>query len=256
MDLGGDQNEPHRQRLARHFVQRRRGDIRSYLDEDTPFPEREELEETYKLSPEYKKLFERVLRYARETVTDAAGDRRRQRVRWWSALALLRSLASSPAAAAATLRTRAAAADTETPEEADEIGRRTVLDLMDADAAEGTDVIPGGDADEDDEATTPRARRRLLEMAREADALRGAKDAKLQKAIALVAELLQGRLPPHRLLPLHPHGRVRGRGPAQGACQGHRGGRGHRHPAAGRARGAGRRPRRAADAACWSAPTA
>ena len=187
MELGGDHNRPHRQRLARHFVQRRRGDIKAYLDEETPFPDREEAEDTYKLSPEYKKLFDRVLRYARETVQDAAGDHHR-RVRWWSALALLRSLASSPAAAAATMRTRAAAADTDTPEEADEIGRRTVLDLMDADLSEGTDLIPGGDAEE--EGGDIPIRKRLLDMAREADALRGAKDAKLKKATALVKELL------------------------------------------------------------------
>ena len=190
MELGGDHNRSHRQRLAQHLVQRRRGDIAQYLNEETPFPAREEAEDTYKLSPEYKKLFDKVLRYARETVQDAAGDHRR-RVRWWSALALLRSLASSPAAAAATMRTRAAAADTETPEEADEIGRRTVLDLMDADLAEGTDVIPGGDADEEgEEGEEAAARRRLLGMAREADALRGAKDAKLKKAAGLVSGLL------------------------------------------------------------------
>lgn len=189
-ELGGEHNKPHRQRLARHFVQRRRGDIKQYLDETTRFPGREEAEDTYKLSPEYKKLFDRVLRYARETVQDTAGDHRR-RVRWWSALALLRALASSPAAAAATMRTRAAAADTETAEEADEVGRRTVLDLMDADLAEGSDVIPGSDAeDEGWEAGDASARRRLLEMAREADALRGAKDAKLQKAVGLVKELM------------------------------------------------------------------
>ena len=187
LELGGDQNKPQRQRLARHFVQRRRGDIRRYLDEDTPFPDREELEETYRLSPEYKRLFDRVLRYARETVAEAGTDRRHQRVRWWSALALLRSLASSPAAAAATMRTRAAAADTETPEEADEIGRRTVLDLMDADSTEGTDLVPGSDAEESEDAGT---RRRLLEMAREADDLQGVKDEKLKKAVTLVAELL------------------------------------------------------------------
>src|SRR5205085_8451415 len=145
-DLTGKENEQHRRALARYFVQRRRGDIVHYLDADTPFPEREEDEDTYKLSEDYKRLFERVLKYARETVSDpAGGDRRRQRVRWWSALALLRSLASSPAAAAATLRTRAACADTETVAEADEVGRRSVLDLIDDESADGFDVAPGGD---------------------------------------------------------------------------------------------------------------
>ena len=61
------------------------------MKSDTPFPEREEKEETYKLSARYKQLFERALNYAREAVTDEAGGGIRRRVRWWSALALLRS---------------------------------------------------------------------------------------------------------------------------------------------------------------------
>jgi hypothetical protein len=129
-DMGGEANLRWRKRLAQHFIQRRRADIRHYLHSDTPFPEREESETTYKLSPEYKRLFERVLDYARETVLDSSGGVFRQRVRWWSALALLRSLASSPAAAAATLRNRAATIEAETPEEVDEIGQRTILDLV------------------------------------------------------------------------------------------------------------------------------
>jgi superfamily II DNA or RNA helicase len=188
-DLTGKENERQRRELARYFVQRRRGDIVRYLDADTPFPEREEGEDTYKLHEEYKRLFERVLKYARETVTDPAeSDRRRQRVRWWSALALLRSLASSPAAAAATLRARAASADTETAEEADEVGRRSVLDLMDDQSADGVDVTPGGYFGEDDE--TQSGHRRLLDMARQAEALLGGKDAKLQKTIKIVKGLV------------------------------------------------------------------
>ena len=64
--------------------------------------------------------------------------RQRQRIRWWSALALLRSVASSPAAAAMTLRTRAI--DANTPEEADAIGQRAVLDLVEDEPSEGADV--------------------------------------------------------------------------------------------------------------------
>jgi len=191
-DLSGPANEHHRRRLAAHFVQRRRGDIRRYLKADTPFPEREEAEETYKLSPEYKQLFQKVLDYVRETVTDpqAAVTVPRQRVRWWSALALLRSMASSPAAAAATLRTRAANADAHTAEEADTIGRRTVLDLVEEEAGEGMDVTPGSDPGEDADETGP-LRSRLLAMAREAEALQGAGDVKLQKVIPLVERLLR-----------------------------------------------------------------
>ena len=195
-DLTGRENEHHRRRLAQHFVQRRRGDIRSLLA-DTPFPERDPNfgEESYKLSADYKKLFERVLQYARETVTDPQGQRHRQRVRWWSALALLRSLASSPAAAAATLRSRAAVADTETPEDADELGRRTILDLEEDEAAERLDIVPGADIGDlaDDEA---RHRRRLLDMARQADELQGDKDSKLIQAVPVIKRLIQDGFQP------------------------------------------------------------
>ncbi len=188
-DLTGEANLRHRKRLAQHFIQRRRGDIQNYLQSETPFPKREDREDTYKLSSDYKRLFERVLDYAREAVLDATGGQFHQRVRWWSALALLRSLASSPAAAAETLRNRAAPADAGSADEADEIGRRTILDMMVDESAEGVDVTPGSDTDgEEDE--SQRNRRRLLEMARLADGLLGDKDEKLKKAADLVKGLL------------------------------------------------------------------
>ena len=103
-DLGGEENRRHRERLARHLVQRRRGDIATYLHTDTPFPEREQADVTYTLTPEYRRLFDKAVNFARESYQQAASDSRRQRVHWWSALGLLRSLGSSPAAAAATCR--------------------------------------------------------------------------------------------------------------------------------------------------------
>lgn len=193
--LAGVENEPSRRRLAAHFVQRRRADIRHYMKTDTPFPARTEGEATYRLSPEYHALFEKVLGYARETVRDPTGSRQHQRVRWWSALALLRSLASSPVAAAATLRTRAQSADAETPEEADEIGRRAVFDINTEDLSETIDVAPGGDSGED-AGVAGNARRRLLEMAREADLLAGDKDEKLRGVADVLKKMLrEGRRP-------------------------------------------------------------
>ena len=187
-DLTGPANEAHRRRLSAQFVQRRRADIRHFLQADTPFPEREEKELTYRLTDAYRKLFDRVLEYAREVVTESSGHR--QRVQWWSVLALLRALASSPAAAAATLRTRAATLDTETTEEANAIGRRAVLDLTDDESSEGIDLASGSDAEAegDDKA---RHRRRLQEMARTADGLKGELDSKLAGAIGIVSSLLK-----------------------------------------------------------------
>jgi superfamily II DNA or RNA helicase len=186
-----------RERLARHFVQRRRADIRHYISEDTEFPsDRETSEAAYGLSGDYAALFSKVLAYARGQLTDAEGASPvRQRVRWWSALALLRALASSPAAAAATLRNRASTLAATSETEADELGRAAVLDASDEDGLEGIDVTPGADTTEGDpdaqaNSASPE-RRRLLELARMADSLAGPKaDTKLQLLIGEIKELL------------------------------------------------------------------
>lgn len=189
-DLGGEAHRPLRQQLARHFVQRRRADLRHYLATDTAFPERaEDVEVAYSLSPGYRRLLQHALRYARETVTATGESVHRQRIRWWSMLALLRSLASSPAAAAATLRERAAPAETATPEEADEAGQRTVLDLDDQDAGEQSDLAPGSEMGEH-VGDAVSHRRQLLEMAREAEALAGDGDEKLGRVTAEVRRLV------------------------------------------------------------------
>jgi len=193
-DLTGPEHEAERRKLAAYFIQRRRADIQRFLETETSFPSREEKEIAYRLTPEYRRLFERVLAYARETLKSRDGNLHRQRVRWWSALAMLRSLGSSPAAAAATLRTRAAAADTETAEEADEIGQRTVFDMDVVEQAEIIDIAPGGDpGDElgDAPGDSSHHRRRLLDMAREAERLAGEADPKLLGAVQLVRELVE-----------------------------------------------------------------
>lgn len=192
-DLSGEHNERERRRLARHLVQRRRGDIDRFLDQ-TPFPEREQADSTYKLTPEYRRLFDRAVAYARETWQEAEGDRRRQRVHWWSALGLLRSLGSSPDAAVATLRNRAQNAAARTAEEADELGRRAVFDMPGDDEAESTDVTPGARYDADDD--PGRSDSWFAELARDAAALAGDRDPKLQAALELVRELIaQGHNP-------------------------------------------------------------
>jgi superfamily II DNA or RNA helicase len=192
-DLGGDANRKHREELARHFVQRKRYDIENHPLAHTPFPKREEAEETYKLHPEYQDLVRKALEYARETVRDTAGGTFRQRIRWWSVLALLRSLASSPAAAVDTLTSRSGGADAESEKEVDAIGERTVMDALDDAATEGVDVAPGSEVDEQEGA---KSRRRLREMAKLAEGLKGEKDAKLQKAKKLVKGLIDAGFNP------------------------------------------------------------
>ncbi|WFE41505.1 helicase-related protein [Micromonospora sp. WMMD998] len=175
-----------RELLARHFVQRRRVDIRGFL-EDTPFPEdRDSTERAYRLTGDYRGLFDDVVAYARQTVRDPIGGQVRQRVRYWSALALLRALASSPQAAAATLRTRAANADAADAAEADALGRAAVLDLPDDETQESVDLVPGADTED----SGGPERRRLLAFARRAEALAAKGDAKLDLLVKEVKALL------------------------------------------------------------------
>lgn len=189
-ELSGEPNRKHREALARHLVQRRRGDLKAYLGTDTVFPERVTIDEVYSFHPEYKQLLDKALDWCRERVLDPTQNAHRQRVRWWSALALLRSIASSPAAAVATLRNRSPAEATDTASQADEEGSRAVLDLDD-EGAEGVDVVAGA-LTNDEEAE----KRFLRSLAAEAEALSGAKDGKLTKAVDAIERLVnEGRAP-------------------------------------------------------------
>jgi superfamily II DNA or RNA helicase len=189
-DLSGDSNRRHRERLAQHLVQRRRPDIRTYLEQDTAFPTRNDAEVTYRLAPAYRALFDEVLDFARETVRDPSTGARQQRVRWWSALGLLRALASSPAAAAATMKTRASSVEGETVDDVDELGRQMVLDVDEAEDA--VDVVPGSQTEGAESALS----RRLRRMAERADELKGAPDAKIVGLVDLVAKLITDGLSP------------------------------------------------------------
>jgi superfamily II DNA or RNA helicase len=174
-----------RELLAQHFVQRRRGDIRKYLDEETEFPEdRLFKDEPYQLSSAYRGLLDDAITYAGEQVRIAGEHGRREsRIAWWSAIALLRSLVSSPRAAAQTLRTRSATALAATAEEADRLGAPVTSDSTDNDALEGLDVVPGAQIDD--------AGARLAELADRAEQLAGPdEDRKLAALIKHVKALL------------------------------------------------------------------
>ena len=92
-------------RLSAHFVQRRRLDIDEWK-EGSLFPTREEAEEAYVLTGEHQSFFELALDYCTDVVEKAGVDERRQRLNFWGTLALMRCVASSPAAALQALNTR------------------------------------------------------------------------------------------------------------------------------------------------------
>ncbi len=181
--------------LAPRLVQRRRPDIRSYLETTTNFPKREEKEAKYIFSDAYRKFFQHVLDYIQGSMKEAEEGTRMHRVRWWSALALLRAMSSSPRAAAATLRTRSAPSDAESAEEADEVGKRLVLDQDAMDGGEGMDAVSGS-ADQEEGAEKTPLQRKLRELAKEAEAITLAEDTKLGLLIEEVKRLLAEKFTP------------------------------------------------------------
>lgn len=113
----GERKEKLREQLARHFVQRRRPDIDEWRD-NSVFPQRETAEITYRLGGHWDSFFQDVLDYCREVTERAGDDERRQRLSFWGTLALMRCVASSPAAAVQALHTRLLAERVESaPEE-------------------------------------------------------------------------------------------------------------------------------------------
>ncbi|MFJ9952568.1 DEAD/DEAH box helicase [Kitasatospora sp. NPDC091207] len=186
-----------RARLAEHFIARKRADVRSYLTKEdgladdslaerTAFPsDRWTKDEPYKLAPGYRALLDDAIAYAGDRVR-AAGDegKREARIAWWSVIALLRSMVSSPRAAAQTLRTRSASAVARTPQEADALGAPLTSDAADSDTLEGLDVAPGA-------GETENAGSRLKELAERAKALEGTQhDAKLKALVKHLKSLL------------------------------------------------------------------
>ena len=99
--------EPQRIELARHFVQRTRKDIEKDWEAEHCFPKRVPSDEQYRLSDTYGNLFQKTYEFCTELVrTGQSLGKRQQRVRYWAALALLRCVMSSPAAAVAALQRR------------------------------------------------------------------------------------------------------------------------------------------------------
>ncbi len=180
-------SEPERIQLASHFVQRTRRDIEHDWEGDHCFPKRESSDKTYRLSPKYRELFTNMLAFCSEFVRTGQGlNQRQQRVRYWGALALLRCVMSSPAAAVSALESRHTAL-AESEEDPD--FRRFVFESSD-DRTDDEQPAPAVEAAESTFADGDR--RRLKELGRQAQELMNSSDdSKLVGCCALVTELLK-----------------------------------------------------------------
>ena len=103
-------SHPLRQELARHFVQRRRKDIAEWqaeTNDGSGFPRRMKSDVTYKLTGDWGKFFDSVQEYCVELAESVEQQGENSaRLIWYATLALLRCVASSPAAAVKALSNR------------------------------------------------------------------------------------------------------------------------------------------------------
>lgn len=105
-------NQKYRERLVRHYVQRRRIDlIEGEWDENRSFPKHETTEYSYRLNDEHRGFQEAVLDYCFSVVSRAGDAKKDRRLAFWGTLALMRCVGSSPAAAMSALRNRASNED-------------------------------------------------------------------------------------------------------------------------------------------------
>ncbi len=103
-------SDPLRQELARHFVQRRRKDITEWqaeTNDGTGFPRRMKAELTYQLTGDWGGFFDAVQNHCLELAESVEQQGNNDaRLIWYATLALLRCVASSPAAAVKALSNR------------------------------------------------------------------------------------------------------------------------------------------------------
>jgi len=161
-----------RRRLARHFVQRRRIDIKGKdWGEDRSFPKHETAEETYHFTKEHQAFHDAVLDYCLGVVEGAGSSQQKRRLAFWSTLALMRCVGSSPAAAYNALSNRL------------ESDLSLIEDqLCDEDEADGLDVEPASVAEENAS---------VQALLRQAERLKSALDPKLEEVIKLLRPLIK-----------------------------------------------------------------
>lgn len=188
-----------RDKLASHFIQRRRADVKQWLGDETPFPERQAEEHRYQLSREYRDLFEDVYAFARGLVrtTTAEMSYAQRRGRYWSALALIRCVMSSPAAAIATLSrqvNKSGEGDIALTDLNEELMTAYVYEPTEQEQV--VDAAPIIVVEQGQQSYRDSERRKLKIFVQQAKKLYGEKDRKLQKTIAIVESLLQEGLNP------------------------------------------------------------
>lgn len=174
-----DASHPLRQQLAQHFVQRRRKDIEEWKD-NSRFPERRVKEETYRLTGEWERFYNRVLDYwtSRAVAQEQQSNEQKKLIIWYATLSILRCASSSPAAAAATLQKSLNEAESLSPEKIE----AEMFDNIEREEDESSDDEPASVFETDLQLKS------LIDMAKTLRDRKG--DPKLEKLIDILEDLL------------------------------------------------------------------
>lgn len=178
--------------LAKYFIQRKRGNVEKWIGVDTPFPKRTSEEHSYRLSPEYSVLFKDVYSFLLGLLKNKEIlSPNRQKVRYWAALGMLRSIMSSPDSGIISFKNRLEKLknlDIIEEEFDDTVYREYISDPVDAEKS--NDLEPSTVVQEAEEDFTETERRKIREFAVRLNDLKGEKDKKLYKLKEIIAKLL------------------------------------------------------------------
>jgi len=101
-----EMSQSQRRKLADFFIQRKRENIKRWLNEDTTFPDREMKEIGYSVAPEYLMFYQNIIRFAKGISSKETDNKQTQMLRSWAAIALIRGVMSSPQMATQMLENR------------------------------------------------------------------------------------------------------------------------------------------------------
>ncbi|MCK4469608.1 MAG: DEAD/DEAH box helicase, partial [Desulfobacterales bacterium] len=177
-----------RRDLAKYYVQRRRADVEKWMNEDTPFPKRDAGEFQYDLSKKYSAFYDDILDFALGLTRSGDLHEGRKRIRYWSALALLRGVMSSPAAGVEMIKNRIkkqAASD-----DADDVVDTDANPIMDDDYDSARDYTPISIINKTD--WTDTENKKLNKLAYQLSELHGVEhDFKADRALEIVGRWLK-----------------------------------------------------------------
>jgi superfamily II DNA or RNA helicase len=188
-------SQSERKDLAEHYVQRRRADVLKWMDEDTPFPKRDAGEYQYDLSAKYAGFYENVLSFALGLIKGSDRKTGRARYRYWSALALLRGVMSSPATGLEMIKKKIAGKETDITDDADGLSEADINPIMDEDYGTAKDFTPTAVFEKTDWSTSEN--KQLAELAGQIQALHGLEhDKKAVRALEIISQWLKEGLNP------------------------------------------------------------